>query len=86
MQIATCTQPPTTACERAKRTLSSSTQASIEIDSLYEGIDFNTNITRAKFEEMNIDLFRSCLQPVEKVLTNSKVDKGGVHDVDLSWD
>jgi L1 cell adhesion molecule like protein len=72
-----------TACERAKRTLSSSTQASIEIDSLYEGIDFYTNLTRARFEELNIDLFKSCMQPVEKVLTDSKIDKGKVHEVVL---
>jgi len=72
-----------TACERAKRTLSSSTQASIEIDSLYEGIDFYTSLTRARFEELNIDLFKSCLQPVEKVLTDSKLDKGQVHEVVL---
>jgi len=72
-----------TACERAKRTLSSSTQASIEIDSLYEGIDFYTNLTRARFEELNIDLFKSCLQPVEKVLTDAKLDKGQVHEVVL---
>jgi len=72
-----------TACERAKRTLSSSTQASIEIDSLYEGIDFYTSITRARFEELNIDLFKSCLSPVEKVLTDAKVDKGQIHEVVL---
>eukprot|EP01125_Pyxidicula_operculata_P008452 TRINITY_DN2834_c0_g1_i4.p1 TRINITY_DN2834_c0_g1~~TRINITY_DN2834_c0_g1_i4.p1 ORF type:complete len:406 (-),score=114.17 TRINITY_DN2834_c0_g1_i4:162-1379(-) len=72
-----------TACERAKRTISSSTQASIEIDALYEGIDFYTNITRAKFEELNMDLFKSCLQPVEKVLQDSKIDKGKVHEVVL---
>nr|CAD2187547.1 unnamed protein product [Meloidogyne enterolobii] len=48
-----------TACERAKRTLSSSTQASIEIDSLFDGIDLFTNITRARFEELCADLFRS---------------------------
>jgi L1 cell adhesion molecule like protein len=72
-----------TACERAKRTLSSSTQASIEIDSLYEGIDFYTNLTRARFEELNIDLFRSCMAPVEKVLVDSKLDKGQVHEVVL---
>ncbi len=47
-----------TACERAKRTLSSSTQAHIEIDSLFEGIDFNTTVTRARFEDLNIDYFR----------------------------
>jgi len=72
-----------TACERAKRTLSSSTQASIEIDSLYEGIDFYTNVTRARFEELNMDLFKSCMAPVEKVLTDSKIDKGQVHEVVL---
>jgi L1 cell adhesion molecule like protein len=71
------------ACERAKRTLSSSTQAAIEIDSLYEGEDFYTTITRAKFEELNIDLFRSCLAPVEKVLTDAKMDKAAIHEVVL---
>jgi len=72
-----------TACERAKRTLSSSTQANIEIDSLFEGIDFYTSITRARFEELNIDLFRSCLDPVEKVLRDAKIDKGQVHEIVL---
>ena len=57
-----------TAAERAKRTLSSSTQTSIEIDSLYKGIDFYMTITRARFEELNMDLFRRCMEPVEKVL------------------
>jgi L1 cell adhesion molecule like protein len=72
-----------TACERAKRTLSSSTQASIEIDSLHEGIDFYTSITRAKFEELCIDLFRGCLGPVEKVLKDSKLDKKTIHEIVL---
>jgi L1 cell adhesion molecule like protein len=72
-----------TACERAKRTLSSSTQANIEIDSLYEGIDFYTNITRARFEELNLDLFKSCIQPVEKVLSDSKIDKSQIHEIVL---
>jgi len=72
-----------TACERAKRTLSSSTQASVEIDSLFEGIDFYTSVTRARFEELNQDLFRSCLQPVEKVLRDSKIDKRSVDDIVL---
>ncbi|KAI0980815.1 hypothetical protein GJ496_006430 [Pomphorhynchus laevis] len=72
-----------TACERAKRTLSSSTQASIEIDSLYEGIDFYTTITRARFEELNADLFRGTLDPVERALRDSKLDKSGVHDIVL---
>merc|ERR1719215_1810261 len=57
-----------TACERAKRTLSSSTQAAIEIDSLFEGVDFYTSITRARFEELCSDLFRGTLDPVEKSL------------------
>lgn len=64
-----------TACERAKRTLSSSSQASIEIDSLFEGIDFYTNITRARFEELCADLFRSTMDPVEKALRDAKMDK-----------
>ncbi|KAF4085908.1 hypothetical protein AMELA_G00100730 [Ameiurus melas] len=72
-----------TACERAKRTLSSSTQASIEIDSLYEGIDFYTSITRARFEELNADLFRGTLDPVEKALRDAKLDKAQVHDIVL---
>ncbi|NEU35516.1 Hsp70 family protein, partial [bacterium LRH843] len=67
-----------TACERAKRTLSSSTQASIEIDSLYEGIDFYTSITRARFEELNADLFRSTMEPVEKSLRDAKMDKSQI--------
>jgi L1 cell adhesion molecule like protein len=72
-----------TACERAKRTLSSSTQASIEIDSLYEGIDFYTSITRARFEELCADLFRSTLDPVEKSLRDAKMDKGTINDIVL---
>ncbi len=72
-----------TACERAKRTLSSTTEASIEIDSLFEGIDFYTKITRARFEELNADLFRSTLEPVEKALRDSKFDKGQIHEIVL---
>ena len=72
-----------TACERAKRTLSSSAQTSIEIDSLYEGIDFYTSITRARFEELCQDLFRSTIDPVEKVLRDAKVDKTQVHEIVL---
>ncbi|KAJ8795226.1 hypothetical protein J1605_002850 [Eschrichtius robustus] len=72
-----------TACERAKRTLSSSTQASIEIDSLYEGIDFYTSITHARFEELNADLFRGTLDPVEKALRDAKLDKSQIHDIVL---
>ncbi|KAL7379494.1 hypothetical protein ABVT39_028324 [Epinephelus coioides] len=72
-----------TACERAKRTLSSSSQASIEIDSLFEGIDFYTSITRARFEELCSDLFRKTLEPVEKALRDAKKDKAQIHDVVL---
>merc|ERR1712124_32505 len=72
-----------TACERAKRTLSSTAQTSIEIDSLFEGIDFYTSITRARFEELNMDLFRKCMEPVEKCLRDAKFDKGQVHEVVL---
>uniref|UniRef100_A0A6Q2YZY3 Heat shock cognate 70 n=1 Tax=Esox lucius TaxID=8010 RepID=A0A6Q2YZY3_ESOLU len=72
-----------TACERAKRTLSSSSQASVEIDSLFEGIDFYTSITRARFEELNSDLFRGTLEPVEKALQDAKMDKGQVHEIVL---
>jgi L1 cell adhesion molecule like protein len=72
-----------TACERAKRALSSAAQTTVEIDSLYEGIDFYTSITRARFEELNADLFRSCLTPCEKVLQDSKLDKNSIHEVVL---
>ena len=72
-----------TACERAKRTLSSSSQASVEIDSLFEGIDFYTSLTRARFEEMNGDLFRKTLEPVEKALKDAKLDKSNIHEIVL---
>ncbi|KMZ65848.1 Heat shock cognate 70 kDa protein [Zostera marina] len=72
-----------TACERAKRTLSSTAQTTIEIDSLYEGIDFYSTITRARFEELNMDLFRKCMEPVEKCLRDAKMDKNSIHDVVL---
>jgi heat shock 70kDa protein 1/2/6/8 len=72
-----------TACERAKRTLSSSTQAHIEINSLYEGTDFNSVITRVRFEEMNIDYFCKCMELVEMVLRDSKLSKSQVHEIVL---
>lgn len=72
-----------TACERAKRSLSSSTQASIEVDSLADGIDFYTKITLAKFEEICHDLFSSCLGPVEKALRDAKLEKSQIHEVVL---
>lgn len=72
-----------TACERAKRTLSSATQTTVEIDSLFEGIDFYTSITRARFEELCADLFRSTLEPVEKVLRDAKMSKSDIDEVVL---
>merc|ERR1711930_15286 len=72
-----------TACERAKRTLSASAQAAIEIDSLFEGIDFYTSITRARFEELCSDLFRGTLEPVEKSLRDAKLDKSQIHELVL---
>merc|ERR1712004_599594 len=72
-----------TACERAKRTLSASAQASLEIDSLYEGIDFYTSLTRARFEEMCADLFRGTLEPVEKALRDAKMDKSSIDEIVL---
>ncbi|XP_050447479.1 heat shock 70 kDa protein cognate 4-like isoform X3 [Cataglyphis hispanica] len=72
-----------TSCERAKRTLSSSTQASLEIDALLDGIDFYTSLTRARFEELNQDLFKSTLVPVEKALRDSKMDKTEIQDIVL---
>ncbi|GAB0096244.1 Heat shock 70 kDa protein cognate 2 [Sergentomyia squamirostris] len=72
-----------TACERAKRTLSASSQANIEIDSLFEGTDFYTSITRARFEELNSDLFRGTMEPVTKALRDAKMDKGHVNEIVL---
>jgi len=72
-----------TACERAKRTLSSAAQTSIEIDSLFEGVDFYTSITRARFEELCGDLFSHTIEPVEKVLRDSKIDKASVNEIVL---
>jgi len=72
-----------TACERAKRTLSSAMSAQIELDSLYDGIDFVTTITRAKFESLCDDIFKRCMAPVESVLRDAKLSKSDIHDVVL---
>ncbi|XP_054770048.2 heat shock 70 kDa protein IV [Lytechinus pictus] len=72
-----------TAAERAKRTLSSSASASIEVDSLYEGADFYTNVSRARFEELCSDLFRKCLEPVERAIVDAKIDKNKIDTVVL---
>ncbi|CAF1361212.1 unnamed protein product [Rotaria sordida] len=72
-----------TACESAKLTLSSSSQASIEIDSFHEDIDFYSTITRTRFEEINDHLFRSTLESVEKALRDAKMDKSVIHEIVL---
>lgn len=72
-----------TACERAKRTLSTATEAAIEIDSLHEGTDFYTKCTRALFEQLCMDLFKSCMVPVENVLRDSKLDKSKIDEIVL---
>jgi len=72
-----------TACERAKRTLSSSVQAAVEIDSLYEGIDFYTSISRAKFEELCAPHFRKCIEIVIRTLHEAKIDKGKINEIVL---
>jgi L1 cell adhesion molecule like protein len=72
-----------TACERAKRNLSSSATANIELESLYEGVDFYSSITRARFEDLCSDLFRNCINPVEKVLTDAKMSKSEIDEVVL---
>jgi L1 cell adhesion molecule like protein len=72
-----------TACERAKRTLSSALTADIEVDSLFDGTDFNTKITRAKFEELNATLFQQCFDPVAQVMSDSKMRKEEITDVVL---
>lgn len=72
-----------TAAERAKRTLSSSSEATIEIDALFDGHDYYSKISRARFEELCADLFRSTLQPVEKALFDAKLDKNQIHDIVL---
>ncbi len=70
-------------CERLKKTLSSSTTATLEIDSLYEGIDFSATLSRARFEEICNDIFVKTMEPVDKVLADAKIDKSQVHEVVL---
>nr|KYP50778.1 Heat shock cognate 70 kDa protein 2 [Cajanus cajan] len=71
------------ACERAKRTLSCALTANIEIDALFQGIDFCSSITRARFDEMNMELFEECMETVKRCLTDAKMDKSSVHDIVL---
>jgi len=72
-----------TQCEKAKRILSAAHQAPIECETLAEGEDYNTNISRAKFEELCMDLFRQCMPPVESVLKDAEIGKGQVHEIVL---
>ncbi len=72
-----------TASERAKRALSTATEANIEIDSLHEGLDFYSKISRARFEELCADLFKSTLRPVEKALRDARLDKAQISEVVL---
>jgi L1 cell adhesion molecule like protein len=72
-----------TQCERAKRTLSAAARANVEVDSLYEGVDFASSITRARFEDLCMHYFRQCLDPVTKVLQDSGMSKSEIHDVVL---
>ena len=72
-----------TSCERVKRILSSSMKANLEIDSFYEGIDYYTSITRARFEELNATLFNKCIQFIDRVLSDSKMGKSDIHEIVL---
>jgi L1 cell adhesion molecule like protein len=72
-----------TACQRATRALSAAAQTVVEVDALLDGVDFRFTLTRARFDELNADLFRKCMDPVEKALRDAKVDKGTVHNVVL---
>lgn len=72
-----------TACEKAKRALSTSVSTSIEVEALYEGIDLMLNVSRSKFEDLCMDMFKKTMEPVSKVLLDAKLDKHAVHDVVL---
>jgi len=72
-----------TACEKVKRDISSTTEVTIDIDSLHEEIDFLLTITRAQFEEMNLDLFKNCTEQVEKCLKDANMEKREIHEVVL---
>ena len=72
-----------TACENLKKTLSSSAQATLEVDSLFEGIDYTSSMTRARFEELCGDLFRKTFEPVEKVIKDSGISKSHIHEIVL---
>ncbi|XP_074270399.1 heat shock 70 kDa protein 18-like [Silene latifolia] len=71
------------ACEKAKRLLSSTVETVIDIDCLFDGLDFSSTITRARFEKMNMDLFSDCITPVQTCLSDAKMEKSDVHEVVL---
>ncbi|KAH9603865.1 hypothetical protein KSS87_013201 [Heliosperma pusillum] len=71
------------ACERAKRTLSSATSANVDVDCLFEGIDFSSTLSRARFEKLNMDLFENCMDPVDKCLKDANMEKTDVQEVVL---
>lgn len=70
-----------TACERAKRTLSSSTTAQIDIDQIHDGLDFNSSITRARFEELSDPIFKRCMKPLDNVLRDAKLSKADINEI-----
>ena len=72
-----------TACEKAKRTLSSSSSATLELESLFEGIDFFTSISKARFESLCMNLFQKCINPVTRVLQDAGISKSNVHEIVL---
>ncbi|XP_061338336.1 heat shock cognate 70 kDa protein-like [Gastrolobium bilobum] len=72
-----------TVCERAKRTLSFAVDTAVEVDALFEGIDLCSSITRARFEELNMDLFTKCMETVDRCLVDSKMEKSNIHEVVL---
>jgi L1 cell adhesion molecule like protein len=72
-----------TACEKAKRTLSTSTSTTVEVDSLFDGIDYNTTLSRARFEELCADIFRKSIDTVQNVVRDSTLDKGSIDEVVL---
>jgi L1 cell adhesion molecule like protein len=72
-----------TACERAKRQLSSATSVTIEVDSLHDGNDFSVRMSRAKFEELNMDYFKKAMEPVQQCLDDSNISKKKIREVVL---
>ncbi|RMZ85227.1 hypothetical protein DV738_g190, partial [Chaetothyriales sp. CBS 135597] len=72
-----------TACERAKRTLSNGTSTTVEIDSLFDGEDFQAQITRARFEDLNAKIFSATIDPVQQVLKDANIEKSKVDDIVL---